>query len=83
MADGRNYTRYRVRPTDPNQPYVSRKPVPVQGKHLNFVSTILYSQLCRMALHDGRGCGQARNGDGLQRSLRLKNVLADDEQWVR
>ena len=42
-----------------------------EGKQLNFVSTILYSQLWHIhSLHDWRGCGQARNGDGLQRSLR-------------
>ncbi len=50
MADGRNMPGHSVpalvRPTGLNQRIISEKPVPLQGKQLNFVSTILYSQLC-------------------------------------
>ena len=35
----------------------------------------------RVLMTKERGCGLARYGDGLQRSLR-SFVLADDEQWV-
>ena len=35
----------------------------------------------RVLMIQERGCGLARYGDGLQRSLR-SFVLADDEQWV-
>ncbi|PKL65157.1 MAG: hypothetical protein CVV32_03965 [Methanomicrobiales archaeon HGW-Methanomicrobiales-3] len=48
--------------------------------HCDFIESGSKSIL--MSRTKTRGCGLARYGDGLQRSLRSYNVLADDEQWV-
>ena len=50
-------------------------------KLLSLCTAILLSQHGSVPLQTARGCGLARYGDGLQRSLR-SFVLADDEQWV-